>query len=130
MRELALLGLIAACGARAAPPTTEQPATEAACPHSYAQAKGPCEGATTVTTCGYEEGTCTCEAAGASDGPPQAEWHCTAPPPTVRADGCPGAPPHGACARDGQQCGYGDACTVQYACVDGSWRRLREDCPP
>ncbi len=126
MRELAIAALIAACGAQPAPRASELHVTAATgCPASYAQATGPCDGTNTVTTCGYQEGTCTCELTGE-----QAEWHCTAPPPAVRADGCPGRPPAGACSHDGQQCSYGETCAVQYACVSGSWQRLREDCPP
>ena len=143
-----VLAALAACGSHAPAPSEPPAVTQTtACPATYAQAKGPCDGANTVTTCGYQEGTCTCEVpGGAGDGPaaalrtpessapadagppPQAEWRCTAP--AVRGDGCPGKPPDGTCDHEGQQCGYGDTCTVQYACVGGTWRRLRQDCPP
>jgi len=56
-------------------------------------------------------------------------WNCAATPPAVRADGCPGSPPDGACADEGQRCSYGDCCVSIYECHT-TWQLTDTQCPP
>ena len=51
---------------------------------------------------------------------PVPTWDCA---PRVRADGCPGRPPGGACTVAGQQCGY-RAHEPRAICTGGQWMAL------
>ena len=57
-------------------------------------------------------------------------WQCTVTPPAVRADGCPGTEPNGACSQDGRVCSYGDCCVSEYTCQRGQWAITGSECPP
>jgi hypothetical protein len=104
------------------------------CPPTFEEAKGaPCceEGeAPPADTCTYTQGECycgpppTCSGAEEPPLPPQMWlWVCTAYPPEVRPDGCPGQPPlaGGSCEEQGKVCSYGECATSSYTCIDGEW---------
>ncbi len=150
VRASLVLIAVAACGSPTAPanPTVAPPIDAplpplaAECPASYAavpagQACTPTAGHT--LSCAYPEGVCNCLAAYPCSGVAMSNeemaalpivWQCAPTPPAVRADGCPGVEPSGACAKDGQVCGYGDCCFTQLTCTDGQWQMTGGGCPP
>jgi len=150
VRASLVLIAVAACGSPTAPanPTVAPPIDAplpplaAECPASYAavpagQACTPTAGHT--LSCAYPEGVCNCLAAYPCSGVAMSDeemaalpivWQCEPTPPAVRADGCPGVEPSGACAKDGQVCGYGDCCFTQLTCTDGQWQMTGGGCPP
>jgi hypothetical protein len=98
-----------------------------------------CDPAVATQYCTYSEGSCWCGTQMPCSGVAWSDediaqfpvtWQCTPVPPAVRADGCPGAEPSGACARDGQVCGYGDCCFQEYTCQNGQWAITGGGCPP
>jgi hypothetical protein len=147
VRTLALILALAACGSSTPAPreqhTVENRATDDAgapplaegCPATFGGGGGAC---TSGLQCGYPEGSCYCGVPSWCGGmaPPEdyyqqpPSWQCTANPPAVRADGCPGVAPQGACAQNGQQCSYGDCCVQSYQCINGQWQAGQAMCPP
>jgi hypothetical protein len=146
VRTLALILALAACGSSTPPAqpqhTVENRAIDAGptplaegCPATFGSG-GPCD--QSGVHCGYPEGTCYCGVPSWCGGmaPPEdyyqqpPSWQCTASPPAIRADGCPGATPQGACAKEGQQCTYGDCCVQSYECRNGQWLAGETQCPP
>jgi hypothetical protein len=137
--------LLVACGHRAPPPQRIEignvapdagPATLAeGCPPTFGAAGGAC---TTGTSCAYPEGSCYCGApsyCGGAAPPPDyydrpSSWQCSATPPAVRADGCPGTEPQGACGDEGKSCVYGSCCVTPYTCTGGQWVQGMGECPP
>jgi len=117
-------------------------ANDDSCPEAWDRAVGAiaCDPARATRICTFDEGTCYCGiepwCGGMAPDPEwqrnqPTTWQCSAKPPEVRADGCPGVPPEGgACAQDGQQCGYGDCCVSTYQCIGGQWRAGPASCPP
>jgi hypothetical protein len=57
-------------------------------------------------------------------------WQCTALPPDVREDGCPGVEPSGACWTEAQKCSYGSCCFQELTCLNGAWEITGGGCPP
>ncbi|MCB9572595.1 MAG: hypothetical protein H6709_10960 [Kofleriaceae bacterium] len=118
-------------------PELDLPPLAEGCPATWAEAVA---GATCERgSCRYPEGDCGCGVpqvcSGAEMDPSLIEavpptWQCRARPPAIRADGCPGVAPSGACDHDGQACGYGDCCTVQVTCQGGQWVSSPPMCPP
>jgi hypothetical protein len=147
MRSALVLALVA-CGSSPAPaPTTTttlapppmDAAPDPACPASYATASGRCSSYS--QWCTYPEGDCACsydvpEHCGGARLPPvkpgtPTVWTCTPKPPDVRADGCPGADPHGQpCSDDGKECRYEGCCTRLDTCQAGHWQETEKECPP
>ena len=145
MRTLVLILALAACGSStppAQPHTVENRAPDAGvaaqpagCPATFGGGPGAC---TSGLHCGYPEGTCYCGVPSWCGGvaPPEdyyqqpPSWQCTANAPPVRADGCPGREPQGACAQEGQQCTYGDCCVQNFECRNGQWLAREMQCPP
>ena len=148
-----MLVVLAACGSRTPPPSngignvppdagpvTPPPLAEG-CPATYAEipAGGTCDPAAQRGACSYVEGSCWCGTDMPCSGVewPEEEiarmpviWQCTPTPPAVRADGCPGSTPQGACGQEGQSCGYGDCCYTEYRCDHGQWVMGQASCPP
>jgi hypothetical protein len=124
-----------------APPPPPPPPNGDTCPTSFSTADGECSGAQVTGTCSYPEGTCYCgvepRCSGAVMNPDDlgvqpTTWICTAKPPRVRPDGCPGtAPsPSDACSPSGKQCTYGSCCVSTYTCKGGTWKETAAECPP
>lgn len=143
-RALLLAVVLAACGPKAADePVVANTARDAGvvlapgCPATFAAATGGCDPA--VGSCAYAEGSCWCGVAQPCTGvdlgdewdddiPPT--WQCTATPPDIRDDGCPGIQPSGACWQDAQVCSYGDCCFSELTCRNGAWEITGGGCPP
>jgi hypothetical protein len=150
VRALILLGFLAACGAKTPAPGPVGNATPDAgpvvlapgCPATWAElhATGEaCEPSAVTQTCTYPEGSCWCGKATPCTGVELPEeyydqipttWQCAEVPPAVRADGCPGVQPEGACADDGKACTYGSCCVTQVVCQGGQWVAGMASCPP
>lgn len=136
--RLVVIALLTACQpASPAPHVAENP-RPAICPASFAAAKvsADCSG---FVECPFAEGTCTCTAGtycgGTRPSPKVLEenerlrWVCTKTPPEVRADGCPGALPSGACSEP-RECQYArGCCSVVVDCVEGQWKAGDKQCP-
>jgi hypothetical protein len=144
------LGGLVGCGSSRAtqtqpppPPPPPPPPNAETCPATFAAASGACEPA---GPCNYPEGAChcgwpvdqTCSGAAVDPNPPPPTepvepmtWQCTAKPPEVRADGCPGVEPFNRrCDVEGKQCSYGSCCVRVMTCKDGAWRETAAECPP
>jgi len=173
MRSLLVVALtlvtLRGCGSSTppAPQTVENRAPDASvpladgCPPAWQNAvgAGACDMGVANRVCTYDEGTCYCGVepycSGAEPDPEwersrPTTWQCSATPPAIRADGCPGTPPEevasgpidrrriggggaedtGRCARDGQRCSYGSCCVTEYVCAGGRWTRGQASCPP
>jgi hypothetical protein len=149
VRSVYALVLVAACGSRTTPSAGAPPDAEPrvlaprgdACPETYAAATGPCDPASATSSCQYDDGQCTCGQAPVCRGaippppdpdepPPPTSWQCSAWPPAVRDDGCPGVAPQGACRGDGKRCSYGACCVATYVCARGAWAYDGSECPP
>jgi hypothetical protein len=124
--------------ANAAPDAGVAPVPEG-CPASFdvAVKTGACTAG--APSCSYPEGSCYCGPTPVCSGMmrPADEldkepvyWQCTAKPPLVRADGCPGSEPSGACSDEGKQCSYGSCCVTQVVCKGGQWQVGMAACPP
>lgn len=111
------------------------------CPTAFAEAGGTCDPAKQPGTCTYPEGSCYCgvtmPCSGAAISDEEiaswpSSWQCTANPPLVRADGCPGTQPNegAACSPSGRVCSYGSCCFWQLTCVKGTWKTTGGGCPP
>ena len=133
-----LLVLLAACGSTsppaANPPTGKQVVRSEACPKAFG-ATGRCDA--DGTTCGYDEGSCycgqepICSGVNRSGEPtPPPVWVCTAKPPAVRADGCPGVANEGDPCNSTRECSYGDCGGYVLGCADGKWKTVRLIAPP
>jgi hypothetical protein len=150
VRFAVVLLVAAACGSKTPPPAvlgntpadagaTTPPA--AGCPATWADITpdGSCDPGVHRNQCIYPEGSCWCGQESPCTGvelPPEeyaaipVAWQCTPTPPAVRADGCPGVEPAGACSPDGQACSYGDCCVTSYRCDRGQWSTGETSCPP
>jgi hypothetical protein len=145
---LLFLVLLAACGPKTAPSkavVSNVPvdggagANPATCPESWGEANGACDPAVATVGCTFPEGSCYCGVTPVCSGMRRPDdwydnqpksWQCTANPPEVRADGCPGTEPSGACASEGLVCNYGDCCFQQLTCQSGQWTTTGGGCPP
>jgi hypothetical protein len=146
-RWLILVTMIVGCGARTPPSgriegsgsdsgSNAAGGNSLACPATYATVPVGTTCAVVDAACAYPEGACTCAARSYCGGvaPSQAtldalrqpSWQCTA----RRTDGCPEQPPTGACATEGQRCGYGDCCFQTDTCTHGQWVAGAPQCPP
>ena len=150
MRIALALVVLAACGSKTPPPQqtvgntgpdAAPPPLAAGCPATFAEipAGASCDVATYPSQCNYPDGSCWCGAATPCSGVElspddyaaiPSSWQCTATPPAIRADGCPGSPPSGACGQPGQSCTYGDCCVQEYHCDHGQWTMGNGECPP
>ncbi len=148
---IGIVAIAAACGGRTPPrqqavvlgnvaPDGGARGLAASCPATFAAAEAattPCDRA--KVGCDYPEGSCYCGDPAYCGGaappppppvPPPAHWQCTAKPPAVRADGCPGTEPSGACTDEGKSCQYGDCCVSVDVCRGGQWQAGPAACPP
>lgn len=140
--------LLMACGSKTPPPPPPDPVAHAApdagaqapaaCPATWADAKGACDPKVSDHYCSYPDGECWCGIEVPCSGMRRPDewydeqpnvWQCTATPPAVRPDGCPGAAPTGACTTEGQSCSYGDCCYQRYLCEKGQWVLGDGGCP-
>lgn len=122
------------------PPPPPPPPNASSCPASFSTAGGACTPDPTANaTCNYAEGSCYCGitpvCSGAARDPDEelrepTFWQCTAKPPLVRADGCPGSEPSGRCTQNGKKCTYGSCCVSHYSCTSGTWQMTGGECPP
>jgi hypothetical protein len=114
-------------------------ALAAGCPAAWGAGGQGCDPVASPNSCGYAEGNCYCGVPYPCTGvdlgddwaagiPPT--WQCTENPPDVRADGCPGLAPSGACWSEGQECSYGDCCFQVLTCQNGAWEVTGGGCPP
>ena len=104
------------------------------CPATFAAVK---EGAacSTPTTCGYQQGTCSCAVycgpqyplGHACDAGTPTTWHCEG----GGGMGCPDGRPRigSACATDQQACSYGDCNSIGVVCQSGTWHSALHGCP-
>jgi hypothetical protein len=145
-----IVAFIVACGGGKPRPigggTVEAPVDAgppaAGCPASWGEvpAGAACEYAGSPSMCNYDEGSCYCGVAQVCSGAAIDEtalasqptsWNCTAKPPLVRPDGCPGEMNDGlACDEAGKLCSYGSCCVTITECRDGQWRTVDQECPP
>lgn len=120
------------------PPSTQgcpTPPLGPTCPATFASVV---EGAScsTPTSCGYPQGTCTCEV---YCGPQYPLGHtCEAGTPTTwhcegggGQPGCPAARPRvgSACSTDKLSCSYGDCNSIDVVCQGGLWHTQHYGCP-
>lgn len=137
-----------ACGSSPPPapiverrPDPPPPPNLATCPAAFAQAGGDCDPAAHPGTCSYAEGSCYCGATMPCSGAMRSDeelaampssWQCTAKPPLVRPDGCPGTQPNegSACSPIGRTCTYGSCCVHRMSCTKGRWTYAGGECPP
>ncbi|MDB4961562.1 MAG: hypothetical protein JWP01_1561 [Myxococcales bacterium] len=109
-------------------PTAVSVATS--CPATYASASGFCK---EPLACSYPEGACSCgypaHCGGMAPDEPKfpPSFQCT---PKVRADGCPGTQPTGACKVEGKRCDYTCQCTAYSTCTKGRWVATEGSCKP
>ncbi len=112
-----------------------------ACPGAYAELRGSCDPTLSRQACSYPEGSCYCgvdvPCSGAEIDPAiiaaqPATWQCTATPPAIRGDGCPGAGQSDRmpCAAEGKVCSWGSCCFTQMTCKGGAWTTTGGGCPP
>jgi hypothetical protein len=91
--------------------------------------------------CNYAEGQCYCGIQQPCSGAARSDdelaqiptsWQCTAIPPVVRPDGCPGQMPSEGrpCSPSGRTCTYGSCCVHELSCIKGSWKMTHAECPP
>ncbi|HUQ06786.1 MAG TPA: hypothetical protein VM261_29990 [Kofleriaceae bacterium] len=125
----------------APPPPPPPPPNGEHCPAAFAQAGGDCDPAAHPGTCAYAEGSCYCGATIPCSGAARSDeelaampssWQCTAVPPRVRPDGCPGMEPNAgtACSPSGRTCTYGSCCVRHFRCEKGRWKDAGGECPP
>jgi hypothetical protein len=123
------------------PPPPPPPPNADTCPPAFNQAGGDCDPAAHPSQCNYAEGSCYCGIQMPCSGAMRSDeelaampssWQCTAKPPVVRPDGCPGEMPSEgrACSPSGRKCSYGSCCFHELSCVKGEWKMTGGGCPP